>query len=133
MIILPPSSGQQRKSGHEQIQDAAAGAGLILPDVAVQALQQGRLIEAIKLIRGANPGLDLARAKAVMQRMQAQAHLAVEHKPPGPVALGKPSLPAPSRRPPTVEMGDPPGQVRWLLVVAGLLAAATWLAFGGGF
>lgn len=131
MIILPPSSGQRRKPGHEQIQDAAAGAGLILPDVAVLALQQGRVIEAIKLIRGANPGLDLARAKAVMQRMQAQAHSAVEHKRAGPVAPGKPSLPAPSRRPPTVEMGDPPGQLRWLLLVATLLAAAVWLGFGG--
>lgn len=133
MITIPPPAGQRHKPDRQQVQDAAANAGLILPDAALLALQEGRVIEAIKLIRGANPGLDLARAKAVMQRMQAQAHLAVEHKPPGPVALGKPSLPAPSRRPPTVEMGDPPGQVRWLLVVAGLLAAATWLAFGGGF
>ena len=50
-----------------------ASAGLVLPDVAVLALQQGRLIEAIKLIRAANPGLDLARATALLARLQAQA------------------------------------------------------------
>jgi hypothetical protein len=130
MITIPPPSGQRHKPGHEQVQQAAASAGLVLPDAAVLALQQGRVIEAIKLIRGANPGLDLARAKAVIQRMQAQA--AVEEKVPRPFASGKPSLPAPSRRTPTVEMGDPPGQLRWVLVVAGLLATAAWFGFGGG-
>ena len=133
MITIPPPAGQRHKPSHEQLQQAAAGAGLVLPDAALLAFQQGRMIEAIKLIRGANPGLDLARAKAVMQRMQSQAHAAVDDKLPGPLAGGKPSLPAPSRRPPTVEMGDPPGQLRWVLVVAGLLAAAAWFAFGGGF
>lgn len=132
MITIPPPAGQRHKPSHEQLQQAAAGAGLVLPDAALLAFQQGRMIEAIKLIRGANPGLDLARAKAVMQRMQAQAPAAVDDKLPGALAGGKPSLPAPSRRPPTVEMGDPPGQLRWVLVVAGLLAAAAWFAFGGG-
>lgn len=131
MNTIPQPTGQRHKPSHEQMQQAAAGAGLVLPDAALLALQQGRMIEAIKLIRGANPGLDLARAKAVMQRMQAQAHAAVDDTLPGTLAGGKPSLTAPSRRPPTVEMGDPPGQLRWLLVVAGLLAAAAWFGFGG--
>lgn len=130
MITIPPPAGQRHRPDRQQVQQAAANAGLILPDAALLALQQGRMIEAIKLIRGANPGLDLARAKAAMQRMQAQA--AVDDKGPGPHAIGKPSLPAPSRRPPTVEMGDSPGQLRWLLVVAGLLAAAAWFGFGSG-
>ena len=115
------------------MQQAAANAGLVLPDVAVLALQQGRVIEAIKLIRTANPGLDLARAKAAMLRMQAQAHSAVADAGTQAIAAGKPSLQLPSRRPPTVEMGDPPGQLRWLFVVVGLLALAAWIGFGGGF
>lgn len=130
MITIPPPADQRHKPDRQQVQQAAASAGLILPDAALLALQEGRVIEAIKIVRGANPGLDLARAKAAMQRMQAQA--AVDDKVSGPLAGGKPPLPAPSRRPPTVEMGDPPGQLRWLLVVAGLLAAAAWFGFGGG-
>lgn len=114
------------------MQDAVASAGLILPDVAVQALQQGRLIEAIKVIRTANPGLDLARAKTVMERMQAQARSAAANVDASSLPR-KASMPLQPRRSPTVEMGDPPGQLRWLLVVAGLVAAAIWLGFGGGF
>jgi hypothetical protein len=34
-------------------------------------------------------------------------------------------------RPPTVEQGDPPGQLRWLLIVLALLALGLWFAFGG--
>ena len=132
MVTVPPPSRPRGQSERQQVQDAVAGAGLILPDVAVQALQQGRLIEAIKVIRTANPGLDLARAKAVMERMQAQARSAAADVDAGSV-IRKASMPVQVRRSPTVEMGDPPGQVRWLLVVAGLLAAAVWLGFGGGF
>lgn len=131
MINVPPPSGQQRKSGHEQVQEAAASAGLILPDAALLAFQQGRMIEAIKLIRGANPGLDLVRAKAVMERMQAQARAATAGLEPPARGAGKAMLPLQSRRPPTVAMGDPPGQLRWLLIVLGLIAAGVWVAFDG--
>ena len=132
MITVPPPTSPRGKFDRRQVQDTMAGAGLVLPDVALLALQQGRLIEAIKVIRTANPGLDLARAKAVMERMQSQARSAVADVDAG-SAPRKAQMPLQSRRSPTVEMGDPPGQVRWLLVVAGLLAAATWLGFGGGF
>ena len=128
--VLPPSR-PRGKSERQQVRDAVASAGLIVPDVAVQALQQGRLIEAIKVIRSANPGLDLARAKAVMERMQSQARSAVADVDAGSVPR-KSQMPRQPRRSPTVAMGDPPGQLRWLLVVAGLLAAAAWLGFGGG-
>ena len=113
------------------MQQAAANAGLVLPDVAVLALQQGRVIEAIKLIRGANPGLDLARAKAVMQRMQAQAHVAAADAGGGVVRVSKAAMPLQQHRPPTVAMGDPPGELRWLLLVVALVAAAVWIGFGG--
>ena len=106
-----------------------ASAGLVLPHVAVLALQQGRLIEAIKLIRAANPGLDLARAKAVMERMQAQARTAVAEA--TPVDAARSAVRARPQRPPTVAMGDPPGQLRWLLVVVAALVAAAWIVFDG--
>ena len=35
------------------------------------------------------------------------------------------------KRPPTVEMGETPGSLRWVMIVLGLLALAAWLAFGG--
>lgn len=35
------------------------------------------------------------------------------------------------KRPPTVQMGERPGEMRWLLIVAALLVLAAWLAFGG--
>jgi len=34
------------------------------------------------------------------------------------------------KRPPTVQMGDAPGGLRWMLVVLALLAAATWIMLG---
>ena len=34
------------------------------------------------------------------------------------------------RRIPTVEMGEKPGSLRWVMIVLGLLALAAWLAFG---
>jgi hypothetical protein len=133
MVNVPPPTSPHGKSDRQKLQDAAAGAGLILPDMAVQAFQQGRVIEAIKLIRTANPGLDLTRAKAVVERMQAQAHSAAADMRPGSTGAGKASMPLQSHRPPTVAKGDPPGQVRWLLVVVAIVAVATWLAFSGGF
>lgn len=135
MILLPPSA-KRAASDRRTAQDVAAGVGVALPDVAVLALQQGRVIEAIKLIRTANPGLDLARAKAALERMQHQARATdadedgYAHEAAMPAVVMRPA-PLSTRRPPTVAMGDPPGQLRWLLVVVALLVAATWIAFGG--
>lgn len=126
MIIIPPPTSQRRTPDRQQVQAAAANAGLELPDAAMLAFQQGRMIEGVRLVRAANPGLDLARAKAAIERMRAQAGSAIaQAKPdrtraPSPLAL---------RHPPTVAMGDPPGQLRWLLLVLALLAGAAWLLF----
>jgi len=138
MIIQPPQQGRRGSPDGGSVQDAAADVGVILPDVAMLALQQGRMIEAIKLIRSANPGLDLTRAKAALERLQAQAKAQVHGKAVAPDDGDDGDAPVrvvssgPSRRPPTVEMGDPPGQLRWLLVVVVLLSAAVWMLFGGG-
>jgi hypothetical protein len=128
MITIPPP-GQRHKPDRRQVQEAAASAGLSLPDAAVLALQQGRAIQAIKLIRTANPGLDLARAKVVMERMQAQAHTAAVDA--ASVDERRSAVQVQRHRPPTVAMGDSPGQLRWLLAVVAMLAA-TLLAFGNG-
>ncbi|HWS77132.1 MAG TPA: hypothetical protein VN205_02030 [Thermomonas sp.] len=132
----PPVHRSDSKPDAKALQAAAADAGLVLPDAALQAFREGRMIEAIKLIRVANPGLDLARAKAAMQRLQASQQFVtgVESsqrqdglQPP----QARPQPQARGTRPPTVEMGDRPGQLRWLLLVVALLAAAAWIALGG--
>ena len=133
-MLPPPAHRPGSKPDAKTLQAAAAEAGVVLPDAAVQAFRDGRMIEAIKLIRAANPGLDLARAKAAMERLQTTQRAAAgagpgrprdkEHAPAA-------ALRARDDRPPTVEMGDAPGQLRWLLLVLVLLAAAAWIGFGG--
>lgn len=116
------------------LQAAAADAGIQLPDAAIQAFQQGRMIEAIKLIRTANPGLDLARAKAAMEHLQQRAQRSAAGGTAGPseaLQHRSPAVHARATRPPTVAQGDPPGQLRWVLIVLALLAAGLWFAFGG--
>ena len=115
------------------LQAAAADAGIQLPDAAIQAFQHGRMIEAIKLVRAANPGLDLARAKAAMEHLQ-RAQRSAAGTTAGQAGVASHRAPATqvrSTRPPTVERGDPPGQLRWLLIVLALLGAGVWYAFGG--
>jgi hypothetical protein len=91
------------------------------------------MIEAIKLVRAANPGLDLARAKAAMEHLQraqrSTANLAGSH--PEAAPHHSPAPLASRTRPPTVAQGDPPGQLRWVLIVLALLAGAVWYVFGG--
>jgi len=130
MNSLLPSDRARGKPDRQSVQEAAANAGLSLPDAAVLALQQGRMIEAIKLIRSANPGLDLARAKAAMERMQAQARAGIGEAGAGAIPAAKPTMALRPQRPPTVAMGDPPGQLRWLLAVLVMLVAVAWIGFG---
>lgn len=112
------------------LQAAAAEAGIQLPDAAIQAFRGGRMIEAIKLVRAANPGLDLARAKAAMEHLQRtqRASMDVARHPEN--APRPPPAPLAGRtRPPTVAQGDPPGQLRWILIVLALVAGAVWYVF----
>ncbi|MEF9977251.1 MAG: hypothetical protein RR969_12590 [Thermomonas sp.] len=130
----PPVHRVDVRLDAKALQAAAADAGIQLPDAALQAFRDGRMIEAIKLIRAVNPGLDLARAKAALDHLQRAQRSATG------VAAGKtqdarqlpPAVQARSTRPPTVEQGDPPGQLRWLLIVLALLALGIWFALAGG-
>lgn len=137
----PPSPTQRPALDLRRLHQAAEGAGIQLPETAVLALQQGQLLEAIKRIRAANPGLDLRRAKQLADRLQAHSNATKPakkstHKPD--TASGHAVVDAahavqsrdPHARPPTVQMGDAPGGLRWVLAVAVLLAVAVWLAFG---
>ncbi len=130
MSPAPSSPGSHPEADLRQLQKAAERAGVVLTEDALQAFQQGHLLEAIKRIRRANPGLDLARAKAVLDRMQAQARTTGADAGRQAMAAGKQVL-KPQQRPPTVVMGERPGQLRWLLIVVALLAAAIWLVFDG--
>lgn len=103
----------------EKLQQAlgakAATANLVLPQVALDALAHGQLIEAIKQLREANPQLGLKEAKEAVE--------AVVHK-----HAGKPQRS--QRRVPTVVQGDS-GRDGWLWLVAAALAGAVawwWLA-----
>ena len=130
----PPVHRVDVRLDAKALQAAAAEAGIQLPDAALQAFRDGRMIEAIKLIRAVNPGLDLARAKAALdhlQRAQRSATGMAADKVQG-ARHSLPAMVARSTRPPTVEQGDPPGQLRWLLIVLALLALGIWFAFGGG-
>jgi hypothetical protein len=132
-MLPPPVHRPGSRPDAKTLQAAAADAGVVLPDAAVQAFREGRMIEAIKLIRTANPGLDLTRAKAAMERLQASQRAAAGDGTvrPREQAPAKAALRAHDERPPTVAMGDAPGQLRWVLLVLFLLAAAAWIGFGG--
>lgn len=92
---------------------------LQVPAAARNALQQGNLIEAIKRLREANPGLSLKAAKDHVDGMASAM--------PAPQAQrsGR-TFAAPRERVPTVMMGDQPGGLRWLFVLITCVALAAW-------
>ena len=104
----------------------------------MQALARGDKAGALRLMRDAGgPGLRQAlqdfQAQAQQERAQAtdRAKQAVQDA----VATRLHVHPQPGladrKRPPTVAMGDPPGAMRWFLLVVALVCAAVWVAFGG--
>lgn len=94
-----------------------------IPETARQAMRDGQAIEAIRQVRAANPGMDLAAAKRAADALRAATVDA------GPVAKSHALLlRASAERPPTVAPGDAPGGLRWILLVLGLVALAVWLA-----
>lgn len=122
-----------------------------VPQEAVDALQRGDLVAAFKSLRQAG-GINMqavGRALEAQARQQAEQQAnrsggAVKHQVltatetvdtladkardakrgiAQQVALHR-------KRPPTVEMGDAPGSLRWILIVLALLAAAIWIGFG---
>lgn len=122
-----------------------------VPQEAVDALQRGDLVAAFKSLRQAG-GINM---QAVGRALEAQARQHAEQQAARsgeavkqPVADARETLDALAgkaraaqqgiaqqvalhrKRPPTVEMGDAPGSLRWMLVVLALLAAASWIMLG---
>lgn len=96
----------------------------------LDALARGDKLGAIKLMREAGaPDL-----RSALEAIEAQAAKVPRARKPDAAAHPQAAPPRQVKqaRTPTVAMGDPPGQLRWFLVVIALLMAAIWIAFNGG-
>lgn len=107
--------------------DAGSRAALEIPDSATEALREGRLIEAIREVRMANPGLDLKTAKDAVEQLARDLPART-----GKVRSQAAIAMARARRPPTVASGDRGGTraVVYALALAG--GALAWWMFSGG-
>lgn len=111
-----------------------------LPEAAIAAFARGDLAAAIQAIRKAGP-IDLASARRAIEAHARELAVQQTHKPgrPGNAhasgqesnarAASRAHAPASmlGERPPTVGPGDAPGNLRWVLAVLFLLAAAALL------
>lgn len=105
----------------------------LLATQVMQALARGDKLAAVKLVREAGVGslreamqyVDAPAVKEGVQRAAADVHGLQLHARSAAQALHA------HNRTPTVVMGEAPGQLRWVMIVLGLLALAAWLAFGG--
>ena len=109
------------------------------------ALQRGDIRALLHAARAAGEGVDLPAARRALQQ-QLRAH-AQQQEADSPLQQARGGAQAARdatrtareaavqvlhrKRPPTVQMGDRPGEARWILIVAALLALAVWLTFGG--
>ena len=92
---------------------SAAKAGIKLTGEVTDAIARGDVLEAIGLLRNANPRLDLASTKDVIDEIRASA----------------PKHPAPARhqqRVPTVVEGDRDGHAWLVVIVVAIVAAVAW-------
>src|SRR6478672_1792041 len=119
-----------------------------VPQDAVDALQRGDLVAAFKSLRQAG-GINM---QAVGRALEAQARQHAQQHANRAGDTGKQTATTASatlgnladkardaqqgvaqqvalhrKRPPTVQMGDAPGSMRWMLIVLALVAAAAWI------
>lgn len=111
------------------------------------ALQRGDIRALMHVLRASGGTVDMQSARRAMAQLRTQAQQAQQAQA-GPLPSVRERLQAATgaleqakphttlrairqHRPPTVEMGERPGEMRGLLIVAALLALAVWLAFGG--
>lgn len=104
-----------------------ASPGFVLPPGAAAAIARGRFIEAIALLRGANPQLDLKSAQDAVD-----AYLHPPSEAASPPARRDVRARASPARVPTVVAGDSGGSP-WLLalVLLALVAVLAWWLGGG--
>ena len=109
------------------------------------ALQRGDIRALMQAVRASGASIDLPAARRALQaQLRAQAQQQAAGRLDDAQATKRAAADAAQaarqsmaevvhrrKRPPTVEMGDRPGETRWVLIVAVLLALAVWLGFGG--
>lgn len=103
----------------QQALQASTKSTLQVPAAVKNALQQGNLIEAIKHLREANPGLTLKAAKDHVDALAAREPVKQARRIASTFAIDR-------ERTPTVVMGDQPGALRWLLVLSAFAGIAWW-------
>lgn len=90
-----------------------------VPAAVRNALQQGNLIEAVKRLREANPGISLKAAKDHVDALGARVPVKQVQRAASTFATTR-------ERTPTVVMGDKPGGLRWLFVLIAFVGIAGW-------
>ena len=118
-----------------------------VPREAVDAFQRGDLVAVFKSLRQA-AGINAQEVRRALEAQARQQHAARGDGTKPPLAAATGTLDALAdkarvtqhgiarqvalhrKRPPTVEMGDAPGSLRWMLLVLALLAAAIWIVAG---
>ncbi len=103
----------------DSMKSSTQTSALQVPAAVKNALQQGNLIDAIKRLREANPGLSLKAAKDHVDGMASA-------RPPPQAQRSGTTFAMPRERIPTVVMGDRPGGLRWLFVLIAVVALAGW-------
>ena len=93
--------------------------GAQVPAAVSDALRRGNVIEAVKGMRQANPGMTLKAAKDHVDALAAK----LPAKPPQPAVS---TFASARERTPTVVMGDKPGGLRWLFVFIVFAGIALW-------
>ena len=93
--------------------------GAQVPAGVGNAMQQGNLLEAVKLMRQANPGMTLKSAKEHVDALGARLPVKQAQRTVSTFATAR-------ERTPTVVMGDKPGGLRWLFVLIAFAGLALW-------
>ena len=103
----------------EQSIHASANPAIQVSAAVRNALQQGNLIDAIKRLREANPGMSLKTAKEHVDALGARVPVKQLQRAASTFASAR-------KRTPTVVMGDKPGGLRWLFVLLAFAALGLW-------
>ena len=103
----------------EQSMQASTNPAIQVSAAVRNALQQGNLIDAIKRLREANPGMSLKTAKEHVDALGARVPVKQLQRAASTFASSR-------KRTPTVVMGDKPGGLRWLFVLLAFAALGLW-------
>ena len=116
--LLQTLRAVQSTSVQHAMQASAESAVHVSPTVHA-ALKQGNLIDAVKRLREANPGMSLKAARDHAQGLAAAMPKRHVDREASTFATSR-------KRTPTVVMGDKPGSLRWLFVVIAFATLAWW-------